>query len=210
LRALKGSSLARFVLHDESRFATSAWARAFGPDALNASGHLAAAHEVGEILVTDGPRHLRPDSVDKAFHGAVVDSANWTQVREKRRLNGDLLCWVSPPQQISAEWRCWVVGGMVVEISKYREDGQKALERETKPEVFASAQRLADRYLPAPCVVLDMAQVGARQVLIEFNPIHTSGWYAADVGKVLGAWLDWSLREWPARKASPRSRLSEA
>jgi hypothetical protein len=199
VRALKGSSLERFVLHDEARFSASNWTSEFADAALNCAGRRVAVHQVAEILRRDGSQHLRPDRVDKAFHGGVFDALQWDQVRLGRELSEELECWVSPLQDIETEWRCWIVGGAVVEISKYRAGGKMAVERETSEAVRAAAQSLAERYLPASCVVLDMAYVSGRHQLIEFNPIHCSGWYGADVNVVLSAWLQWSLDHLPSR-----------
>jgi hypothetical protein len=194
LRKLKASALAPFILHDEARFATSAWAPIFGTDALNGSGVLVPAGQVADLITRNGPLHLRPDTVDKAFVGGVFDSAAWAAVRGDPELAGDLACWASPGATINAEWRCWIVGGKVVEVSKYREAGEHARVRETGAAIHAAAQRLADRYVPAPCVVLDVARVAGRYVLVEFNPIHCSGWYAADVAVILDRWLAWGSR----------------
>ena len=30
--------------------------------------------------------------------------------------------------------------------------------------------------------------------VVEFNPIHSAGWYAANTARVLRAWFDWSCR----------------
>lgn len=112
VRQLKTSSLARFVLHDESRFATSAWVAEFGSDALNGAGRIAMVREVAELL-RESPCHLRPDSVDKAFVGGVFGLDGWERIQVERDLDEDLACWVSPLQVIDKEWRCWVVGGRI-------------------------------------------------------------------------------------------------
>lgn len=193
VRQLKSSTLAKFILHDELRFSTSAWVPRFGSDALNGAGRQASALEVADLLRV-GSYHLRPATIDKAFPGAVYDAVQWRNVRNERALPDDLLCWVAPVQLIQNEWRCWIVGNQVVEISKYREDGEMCVQRESSHEVMAAAQGFADRYLPAPCVVLDIALVDGAYKLIEFNPIHSSGWYKAEVGTVLDAWLEWTIK----------------
>ncbi|MBX3755176.1 ATP-grasp domain-containing protein [Ralstonia pickettii] len=190
VRRLKSSSIGRFILHDERAFATSTWAPMFGDRALNGSGELVEAAVVRERL-GGGPMHLRPDQVDKAFVGGVFDVDAWEAVRADRRLADDLGCWISPISCIDAEWRCWFVGGRLVDLARYRENGQMAVARESASEVKEAAERLASVYLPTPCVVLDIARAAGQYTVIEFNPIHCSGWYAADVPKVLSAWLAW-------------------
>jgi hypothetical protein len=193
LRRLKSSSLAHFVLHDEASFAASNWARLLGNRALGGAGLCVPAHEVRALLRQRGPMHLRPDAVDKAFVGAVFDADTWGAERVRRELANDLMCWASPVAQIDAEWRSWVIGGVVVEVSQYRRAGTMHVQRETSLAVHEAAQKLASTFTPAPCVVLDIARVRGQYVVVEFNPIHCSGWYAADVAQVLDAWVRWTV-----------------
>jgi hypothetical protein len=191
VQKLKKCSLAPFVLHDESCFATSVWVDQLGSDTLNQNGCLTTVDDV-ENMLRSGAKHLRPDKEDKAFVGGIFDLCKWNEIRSSRGLAGDLSCWASPIQIIDKEWRCWVVGGKIVEISKYRESGHMALEQEKNPEIWEVAQRFANQYLPAPCVVLDIAEVSGNYKVIEFNPIHCAGWYAARIEVVLDAWVEWS------------------
>lgn len=193
IKILKNSSLSRFILHDEETFSTAKWSAIFDKNVLNAGGRAINASDIDALLRRDGPMHLRPDSVDKAFSGGVYDPDSWSKTILNKALADDLVCWASPVQPIKAEWRCWVIGGTVIEISQYRRNEQMSLSRETNNEIFEVAQGLADIYLPAPCVVLDIALTENGYKLIEFNPIHCSGWYAGNVNNVLGCWLDWSV-----------------
>lgn len=193
IRIIKKSSLSRFILHDEPLFSTEKWSRIFDKNVLNAAGRAINVSDIDALLRRDGPMHLRPDSVDKAFSGGVYDHDSWLNTVSTRALPRDLICWASPTQHIIAEWRCWVIGGTVIEVSQYRRNEQMSLSRETNNEIFEVAQGLADIYLPAPCVVLDIALTENGYKLIEFNPIHCSGWYAGNVNNVLGSWLDWSV-----------------
>ena len=192
LRQCKASSLSRFVLHDESMFATSKWIPFFGAKALNHAGRAAPVGQVAGLLEQGGSYHLRPDRVDKAFTGAVVGLQEWLSVVSERTLDTHLGCWVTPVQAIAAEWRCWVVGGRVISISKYREESKMAVSPESSVEVWAAARELAGVFLPEPCVVLDIAKTDRGFSVVEFNPIHCSGWYAADTPKVLTKWAEWS------------------
>lgn len=188
LRKLRASSsLAPFVHLDATRFAASTWAPLFGNRALNEEGMLIRAHEVSSLLTS--PMHLRPDSEDKAFAGGVFTKEAWQSMTPAP--SPQLACWVSPLQEILAEWRCWVVGRKVVEISRYRQAGEHNRKRETDAVLLASAQGFADVYVPAPCVVMDLALTKSGLKIVEFNPINCSGWYAADVGRILAAWVRW-------------------
>jgi hypothetical protein len=194
LRKCKESSLARYILHDETCFANSTWAPFFGEAALNFRGRRITTEQVADAFANSSRIHVRPGSVDKAFAGDVFDSATWGAVVAKRELAGDLACWASPPQDIVSEWRCWIVDGQVHEVCQYRHNGTMLVRPDARQHIRKEAQDLAGLYLPANCVVLDMALTSDGYKLIEFNPIHCSGWYKADVSKVLGAWMDWSMK----------------
>lgn len=195
LRKLKESSLAKFILHDEASFATSSWSAKFGDDALNSSGQEMSVVDVSHLLLERDFLHIRPDSVDKAFNGGICNSEDWELLRLEKDLLPDLRCWVSPVRYIYGEWRCWVIDGEIIEISQYREKGNMQVrKKEGQPEILEAAQRLADKYVPAPCVVLDMALTDSGYKLVEFNPIHCSGWYAANVDTILDAWVSWYKR----------------
>jgi len=196
LNKLKRSShLARYVHLDDELFSARGWhASAVGNQLLNRDGRLIAVQDVAGELACGQPLHIRPDTEHKAFNARVFDEASWRAVGAERPLKADTTCWVSPVQAIAGEWRCWFVGGQLVEVSQYRRDGQSHYERGAPADVRLYAQSVADRFLPAPCVVMDVAATHNGPRVIEFNPIHSAGWYAADVAAVLQAWLGWSCR----------------
>lgn len=190
LRKCKNSSLSRFVQHDEELFSTKTYAPILGHHALNHAGRLVTVQDILENFGSERI-HLRPDRVDKAFTGSVHTHKSFLALANDRErpLAPDLLCWASPVLRIDAEWRCWILHGRVVEISQYRKDGRMDYKREIHQEIFAIAVDLSNRYLPAPCVVMDIALTDDGYSVIEYNPIHSSGWYAADVSTVLDAWI---------------------
>lgn len=193
LRQVKASnSLGQFVLHSESAFSACCWMPIFGSEALNGQGEALSESQVIERLAQGQRLHLRPDSVDKAFPGGVYDHDSWLALKSERHLQGDLLCWASPLKTLSAEYRCWLVGDRVVEVSRYRESDQMSVKRVTDGEVYRAAESFAKIYLPAPCVVMDIALTEEGYKLIEFNPIHSSGWYDASVTLVMDSWVAWT------------------
>lgn len=185
-------ALRQYVHYDAAAFTYAAWLEHSKSDMLNGGGRLMGAGEVAAAL-EDGPLHARPEFVDKAFHAAVFDPESWADVVRSRNLSPDLQVWVAEPKTLGAEWRCWIVGGEVVEVSQYRQSGEKAVAQEADVRVWAEARAHAAGWLPARCVVMDLAETPAGIRKVEFNPIHCSGWYAADVGKVMDRWLDWSV-----------------
>lgn len=194
VRKLKGSrSLARYTWYDSDSFSARSWNSRLGSRMLNQSGYPVLARDVPRTLRAT-PLHARPDCEDKAFRAHVFTSQQWGLEAQARRLRADLDCWVSPVREIRAEWRCWFVGGKFVAASQYRETDQMAVVADAPAAVEAYARQVADLWLPAPCVVMDVAAVAEGFRVVEFNPIHSSGWYAVDVAAVLQAWLNWSCK----------------
>lgn len=193
IRKLASSQLRPYVWHSETAFDARLWSATFPDHFLNAGGVPVSADQL-HALLERGPLHVRPLAQDKVFNAGLFDGASWRAVMTSRRLDPELACWASAPQSIRREWRCWVVGHEVVGASGYARAGNLELTAGAPPEVVSFAQTIATRWIPAPCVVLDVAQTDAGLKLLEFNPIHCAGWYAVDVPHVLRAWLAWSCR----------------
>ncbi len=186
VRRCMNSSLRKYVYFDQERLAASRWVRELNGYALNSRGRVVDFGNVGTLL-EKGQMHLRPDNHEKAFTGAVFSLKGWEEIVEARSLTDiqGLKIWVSPVQQIKAEYRCFIVGGEPVEISLYRKDGAPDRTRITDEAVFEAARGLAAVHLPLSTVVMDIAMTSDGYKAIEFNPIHGSGWYAVDIARVL-------------------------
>lgn len=195
LRQLKKSvSLGKYILHDEVSFAATTWRDRLGAAMLNEVGQTVWAGDVAGLLA-GAAMHVRPHSEDKAFNAKVFDVSSWAEMRADRAVAKGLLCWASSVKPITGEWRCWIVGGRLVEVSQYRLDGAMARVRGAPADVLAFATEVAQTWLPAECVVVDIARTPLGLRVLEFNPIHGSGWYAADAPTVLAAWLAWSAAQ---------------
>lgn len=194
LRKLRASSLSRYVLGDEGSFDARVWLKKLGPFMLNADGKAVPAGDVAPMLRSTGILHVRPLSEHKAFTARSFDLESWSQTARDKTLSDELMCWVSPFKSIEAEWRLWLVDKELVAASQYRKDGQMHEVEGAPLEVQQMASVVALDWLPAPCVVLDVALSEGRYHVLEFNPIHSSGWYAVDVTKVLDAWMSWSMK----------------
>jgi hypothetical protein len=184
LRKAKQSSLSKYVQYDEKAFSNELWEFVFQNELLNCGGSVCKASEI----TLSSPIHIRPLNEDKAFTAKVFDSESWQAVQ--CALSPDLLCWVSPVKGIDAEWRCWFIGGELVGASQYREDNAMKVVRGAPEHVLAYTQDIASHWLPAECVVMDVALTLEGLKIVEFNPIHCSGWYAADVENVLQRWVE--------------------
>jgi hypothetical protein len=199
-KRFKDSRFGHWIDYDEDAFATSTWGPLLGDRALNGRGELMTVQEATRRLALGERLHLRPDRNDKAFGGGLFDAASWEKVlAEKRSSMGvvldEVVCWASPAKTIDEEIRCWFVGGELVETSRYRKDGALVIERVDDPAIRSVAAELGGLYLPRDNAVLDIAIQGGEAYIVEYNKIHSAGWYAADVGRVLDAWVaDLELR----------------
>lgn len=197
VKRCRRSSLAPWAFYDPDAFAASTWVPIFGDDALNGDGSVADLASLERRLLDTKLRfHVRPDKEDKAFVGGVYDWEAWTAMMNERRRGrqaipaSDTQCFVSPVKEILAEYRCWFVDGLLIDISAYRMNGERHVERCLDPLVMGSAQRLAEMYLPNRSVVMDISATEDGFKVIEFNPICSSGWYAADAAQILWAMSD--------------------
>lgn len=91
-------------------------------------------------------------------------------------------------KEIKAEWRWFIIDGKIVSGSMYRAHGQMRQIEELDGNVIAEAQQLGDIWIPHKNVVMDTALVGDEIKVIEFNCIHSAGFYANNVEKIIDAW----------------------
>ncbi len=149
-----------------------------------------------EFMRADGAGRdwfVRPSHDLKQFSGQVMDAkecADWLEDAKNCDSSGSykmdsyLPIVIAEPANIQAEWRWFVVGGEVVSGSMYRAHGQLRKMRVVEPELIKEAQEFANGWLPAPCVVMDLALVDDELKVIEFNCINSSGFYDNDVEKI--------------------------
>jgi hypothetical protein len=190
------SVVSAWVFYDSEGFAASNWVPVLGGNALNGDGEVQAISEIGRRLRCGERVHIRPNRDDKAFNGSVYDIAAWESmlaVRHQKHQSlpdSKLECWISPVKEIEAEYRCWFIDHTLVDVSMYRDNGEFYTRRETASQVLQAAVRLAAEYLPIGNVVMDIAKTPDGYKVIEFNPINSSGWYAASTETILSRWCE--------------------
>lgn len=195
-RCASSVALAPWVFYDCQHFAATSWASVLGDNALNGDGKVQTVSEVVERMERGERVHVRPNRDDKAFNGAVYDIASWNamiKVRQEKRqsiANELLECWISPVKDIKAEYRCWFVESELIDVSMYRHQGELKLQREESGEVIIAARKLAAQHLPIETIVMDIAKTLDGYKVIEFNPINSSGWYAASTDTILSVWCE--------------------
>lgn len=139
----------------------------------------------------------RPSKDLKEYSG-MVDNANdlyeWLNDRLKCACSGsyqlqpDTMIVLSKPKSIDAEYRWFIVDGKVITGSMYKNNGQLFSQEQLDPDVIKEAQKFADKWLPSPCCVMDLALLTTSEVkVIEFNCINSSGTYSCNIKSIFDA-----------------------
>ncbi|MNK47814.1 hypothetical protein D3C87_666340 [compost metagenome] len=199
IRASESEALGQYVWNHTEVFEADYWLKRLGENYLNHDGVLVRADLVAEAIDSiyhlSGKYHLRPNNEDKAFLGAVYDKESWLKHKEERNVKDWLKVMMSPVKKINAEYRSWVIDGRIVEISQYRLNDVHDRQHIVDPALFAVAQGLAEQMHTDHPYVLDFAATDDGYKLIETNPLHASGWYAADVANVLNEWIKYANKQ---------------
>lgn len=144
----------------------------------------------------------RPDKDLKHFTGMVMESKElWQWLTDAMRcgssgtykMEEDMIIVLAEPKVIQAEWRYFVIDNKIIDGSMYRYRGNFFKKRETSSIVLAEAQTFADKWLPSPCVCMDLALVDDQVKVIEFNCINSSGFYDNNVDAIFDAWYQFEI-----------------
>ena len=135
---------------------------------------------------------IRPDSNDKAFTGEVVEEPrlnHWLKAYEPKP---NLLCVVSKPIKIHAEYRFIVVDSKVITGSQYKIGGMIQSEPCMDQRLIDFAEKLASIWQPHPVFVMDIAQERDTNnlSLMEIGSINAAGFYKCDVKAIVKAILE--------------------
>lgn len=189
-----------WIFWDDAQYDAVTWAERMGGKYLNADGYETT---VGGFIESDcRPRHIRPRSGVKMIGDKVrtEDQAGRTSIQglvaspthlASLNIDPETRIWASGVKDILGEIRVWMIGGRVAAASTYRSGGEH--HRATEHEYMAEARMAAEEYHriwhPGRHYVIDLAMTGEGMKIVEYNPIHSSGWYAADPGDVLDAYM---------------------
>jgi hypothetical protein len=142
---------------------------------------------------------IRPDGNDKPFHGQVVHFNNfdawYREHQDAWKIPDTMLCMISMPDHIQAEWRLFIHRGKVISGSQYRPEWTADYD----PFVNEYAERVireAD-FSPFPLFALDLALTkhGVHSI-IEYGSINCAGLYAAPVEPLVAAAEEEALIEY--------------
>jgi ATP-grasp domain, R2K clade family 3 len=152
------------------------------------------------------PNHkmfLRPCEDLKSFSGQVMEiseaitwlnSALSISSSSNDLLTLDTSIVVAEQKDIQAEWRYFIIGGVIISGSMYRRNGILYKEEVTEFSVLEEAQRIADKWLPSECCVMDLALVEDEIKVLEFNTINACGFYNHNVNNIIVSLWEYFLK----------------
>lgn len=142
---------------------------------------------------------VRPSADLKQFSGDVFSAKechDWFKdmmecaTSGSYKLDPDTKVVVSLPRKIYKEVRCFIVDGEVVSSSIYRENGV-LIQKRCEDEAF---QKIANKWLPDDCCVMDLAYTSYGYKVIEFNCINSSGMYDCDKEKIFKSLWEYHIK----------------
>ena len=181
---------------------------------LNTGAHVCA---FGDVPEQARPFFLRPTLDSKAFSGNVYDWPEFVEWRDKVlalspedgwQLNAATRVMVCPRREIWTETRFWIIDGRVVTSSRYKIGTRVIAGGAHTPDcdpVAMLAERVAGRdgmtpgdlcaacgdmpcrWQPHRAYCLDIAETPDGPRIIEVNCLNASGFYGADLGKLVYA-----------------------
>ena len=167
--------------------------RHWGPLLLNAD---ATVCSFGSAHPTIDQFFIRPTADSKYFAGTVMSISELSDWQHKvvglgeddgtgLRSETEIL-WCAP-KQIDAEYRLWVIDGKVVTASLYRRNFKPWMSADVEDGAIAFGNAVASVWSPLRAFVLDVCRVGDDWKIIEINTLNASGFYAADLNKLVYA-----------------------
>lgn len=140
---------------------------------------------------------IRPSEDLKAFNGTVTEAeeiVQWMQSTESGNFSftEDTPIIIAPVKKIYSEARFFIVGGVVVDGSYYRVGNRLLSSHIDSDDTYIEMQKLADKWLPHECCVMDVADTDDGPKVIEFNTLNSSGFYDHDIRVIVEAVTDWA------------------
>jgi hypothetical protein len=169
---------------------------------LNADNNITTFKDAGNIATQRKWERffMRPVADTKVFAGNVFELQEyWDWMRkvvvleqdDGSSLRADTPVVIAEPQKIYAEYRLFVIGDKVVTSSQYKL-GHKVIYNKNVPErILKYGQSLVElepNFMPAYSLDLCETQYGIK--IVEVNTINSSGFYDADVSKIIIAFQE--------------------
>ena len=165
---------------DGEAFSLRSTNAALGALSLNNEAEFVPWSRALEVAESKGWEQLfvRPSEESKEFPGRLMSLEDfrhwWLGLRRVDYFSaGDALACIAPCRRLGGEWRFFVVDGKPVAASRYAVGGEPNRAVGAPPDVVAFAGQVLEMARPAPCFVVDIAEVldeGERHLaVVEFN-----------------------------------------
>ena len=147
----------------------------------------------------NGTSFVRPVSDAKFFAGQVIEAAEFRDWQHKVCVLGEgygdslgaaTVIQIARPKPIQSEYRFWIVNDRISTGSRYKMGGRVVYDRTIDEDVESFVSILcdpksADYWRPEGSYVVDIARTPDGIKVIELNTINSSGFYAAEVPKLV-------------------------
>lgn len=170
-------------------------------DMVNRDGDIMQMVDAAEYMrKKQGDYFIRPVDDLKFFNGEVTNAENFAEWIDMVRFGGgtndpfhEIL--VAPAKNIQMEMRFFVVGSIVISGSIYRREGRLMKESvDHNSDIMREAQTLAMGWLPNDTVCMDLALVGGKLEVMEFNCFNATGFYHHNIKAIVKAATDHSQK----------------
>jgi hypothetical protein len=185
------------VWYDEITFKPSYWGSHYINKYLNNNYKIMPLREVLDNWRYGRSRQfIRPDSDLKLFSGDVFTKGDFKEWYNRVKnlietgtyvnLTLDTLVSVAPYKAIDKEWRFFIADNEILSASQYRSMGLLTTSICIEDGAYALAYKIAQAdWQLSPAYVVDIARVGVKYQIIEFNNFNSSGFYLCNIDDII-------------------------
>jgi hypothetical protein len=136
---------------------------------------------------------VRPAHDSKHFSGRIFSASEFTAwqsavcnlISQGTSLTPKTLLQLSNPITIYAEYRFWVVAGEIVTHSLYKRGSQIVYANDVDERLLHFVNERIREWSPHQAFVIDVCDSEKGMKIVEINTINSSGFYAADVQRLV-------------------------
>jgi hypothetical protein len=165
--------------------------KAWGTHMLNADSVVV---RFADAVMPLNSMFIRPIQDSKVFAGKVFEAEDFYDWQTRvcvlnhdhgTSLSNDTLVQVSPIKDIHSEYRFWVVKGRIVTASQYKLGSQVIYSPVVDESLFDYVRERIAEHQPAEAFVIDVCTTPDGMKIVETNTLNSSGFYAADIQKLV-------------------------
>ena len=170
--------------------------------ALNHDAEVVLLDEVEYLLRTRKQLFVRPVEDFKRFNGGVVYSdklSEWYIDLQRFGVNGQFLeieAIVADPKNFSLEFRAFLVGGQIIDVMQYLNNGRIDIHKVTDKQIRMMQEIVSDMQLPHENCVVDFCWYEQAFKVLEINCWNASGLYEHNVGLIVKTMNEHILERW--------------